>query len=111
MTLSVNNLSYTYNRGLPTECCALRDISFELSGGCVLSILGHTGSGKSTLAQHLNALITAQSGSVAVDGIDPAGGADARRSVSSIRNSRYSQTASPKRYPLRRKTGERTKMK
>ena len=81
MTLSVNDLSYTYNRGLPTECCALHDVSFELSGGCVLSVLGHTGSGKSTLAQHLNALITAQSGSVAADGIDPAGGADARRSV------------------------------
>ena len=81
MTLSVNNLSYTYNKGLPTEFCALRNVRFDLSGGCVLSVLGHTGSGKSTLAQHLNALIIPQSGSVDADGVSSAGGPDARRSV------------------------------
>lgn len=81
MTLSVNNISYTYNKGLPTERRALCDVSFDVSGGCVLSVLGHTGSGKSTLAQHLNALIIPQSGSVAADGSDTSGGPDARRSV------------------------------
>lgn len=72
MTLSVDNISYSYNKGLPTECEALRGVSFRAESG-ILSVIGHTGSGKSTLAQHLNALIIPQSGSVTVDGSDTSG--------------------------------------
>jgi len=69
MSLTVNDLSYTYNRGLPTEAAALKGISFEAEKGEILSIVGHTGSGKSTLAMHLNGLIIPQSGEVSVDGM------------------------------------------
>ena len=69
MSLTVNDLSYTYNMGLPTEAAALKGISFEAEKGEILSIVGHTGSGKSTLAMHLNGLIMAQSGEVSVDGM------------------------------------------
>lgn len=79
MPLIVKELSYTYNKGLPTEHPALRGVSFEASGGEIISILGHTGSGKSTLAQHLNALIIPQRGSVLVDGADTASGSAAAR--------------------------------
>lgn len=68
MPLIVENLSYTYNAGLPSERAALSGVSFEVAGGQIVSVLGHTGSGKSTLAQHLNGLITPQSGRVAADG-------------------------------------------
>lgn len=85
MPLIVKELSYTYNKGLPTEHPALHGVSFEASGGEIISILGHTGSGKSTLAQHLNALIIPQRGSVLVDGADtssgPAAAREARRKV------------------------------
>ncbi|MDO4559563.1 MAG: ATP-binding cassette domain-containing protein [bacterium] len=79
MPLIVKELSYTYNKGLPTEHPALHGVSFEASGGEIISILGHTGSGKSTLAQHLNALIIPQRGSVLVDGADTSSGSAAAR--------------------------------
>ncbi|MDY0283014.1 MAG: ATP-binding cassette domain-containing protein, partial [Synergistaceae bacterium] len=69
MSLSVNDLSFTYNSGLPTEAKALQNISFSAEKGEILSIVGHTGSGKSTLAMHLNGLLIPQSGEVVIDGI------------------------------------------
>ena len=68
MPLTVENLSYTYNAGLPSERAALSGVSFECGEGQIVSVLGHTGSGKSTLAQHLNGLIAPQSGRVGADG-------------------------------------------
>lgn len=68
MPLTVENLSYTYNAGLPSERAALSGVSFECGEGQIVSVLGHTGSGKSTLAQHLNGLIAPQSGRVSADG-------------------------------------------
>lgn len=69
MPLTVKNLSFTYNLGLPTEVNALRNISFSADKGEILSIVGHTGSGKSTLALHLNGLFIPQDGEVIIDGI------------------------------------------
>jgi energy-coupling factor transport system ATP-binding protein len=80
MSLSVADLSYTYNMGLPTEAAALKNISFEAEKGEIFSIVGHTGSGKSTLAMHLNGLMVLQSGEVVVDGIRVGGNpSDLRR--------------------------------
>jgi len=69
MSLTVKNLSFTYNPGLPTEAKALQNVSFNAEKGEILSIVGHTGSGKSTLAMHLNGLLVPQSGEVIVDGL------------------------------------------
>ena len=80
MPLSVDDISYSYNKGLPTEREALHGVSFRAESG-ILSVIGHTGSGKSTLAQHLNALIIPQSGSVTVDGSDTSGSPAEVRSV------------------------------
>ena len=57
MSISVKNLNYIYNPGMPGETVALRDVSFDVADGTILGIIGHTGSGKSTLLQHLNGLI------------------------------------------------------
>lgn len=51
---------------------AINDISFEVKEGDFVAILGANGSGKSTLARHMNALLTPESGTVWVDGIDTA---------------------------------------
>lgn len=80
MPLSVDDISYSYNKGLPTEREALHGVSFRAESG-ILSVIGHTGSGKSTLAQHLNALIIPQSGSVTVDGSNTSGSPAEVRSV------------------------------
>ena len=49
---------------------AIHDVSFHVSPGDFVAILGHNGSGKSTLAKHLNALLTPESGTIYVDKID-----------------------------------------
>ena len=69
MSISVRNLNYVYNPGMPGETVALRDVSFDVSEGEVLGIIGHTGSGKSTLLQHLNGLMKPASGEIVVDGV------------------------------------------
>ena len=70
MPITVQNLCYSYNPGLPSEREALCGISFTAERGEITAILGHTGSGKSTLAQHLNGLIIPQRGGVFIDGLD-----------------------------------------
>ena len=68
MSISVRNLNYIYNPGMPGETVALSDVSFDVADGTVLGIIGHTGSGKSTLLQHLNGLIKPASGEIYIDG-------------------------------------------
>lgn len=69
MSISVRNLSYIYNPGMPGETVALSDVSFDVTDGTILGIIGHTGSGKSTLLQHLNGLIKPTSGEVYIDDV------------------------------------------
>ena len=68
MSISVRNLKYIYNPGMPGETVAPNDVSFDVADGSVLGIIGHTGSGKSTLLQHLNGLIRPTSGEIFIDG-------------------------------------------
>ncbi|MBR0399914.1 MAG: energy-coupling factor transporter ATPase [Mogibacterium sp.] len=67
MSITVKNLKYIYNKGLPGETAALDDVSFEIEDGSILGVIGHTGSGKSTLLQHLNGLLKPDSGEVWID--------------------------------------------
>ena len=67
MSIRVERLGYTYNKGTSLAANAFEDISFSVDHGEWVSIVGHTGSGKSTLVQHLNALLFATSGKVLID--------------------------------------------
>ena len=66
MSITVENLTYTYSKGLPNETRALEDVSFQLEPGEFAAIIGHTGSGKSTLVQQLNGLLRPDSGKITV---------------------------------------------
>lgn len=66
MSITVENLTYTYSKGLPNETRALEDVSFRLEPGEFAAIIGHTGSGKSTLMQQLNGLLRPDSGKITV---------------------------------------------
>lgn len=66
MSITVENLTYTYSKGMPNETRALEDVSFRLEPGEFAAIIGHTGSGKSTLVQHLNGLLRPDSGKITV---------------------------------------------
>lgn len=68
--LKTENLSYTYNEGLPTENKVLKNLNLEIEKGEFLGIIGHTGSGKSTLIQHFNGLFRPTEGRVLLEGRD-----------------------------------------
>ena len=70
ITISTENLTHIYSPGSPFEKTAVDGVSFTLTGGEVMGIIGHTGSGKSTLIRHLNGLMKPTSGRVLVDGED-----------------------------------------
>ncbi len=61
--LEVKGLSKSYG-----TTAVLRDISFSIEKGDVLAIIGSSGSGKTTLLRCLNSLVTADSGTIAVNG-------------------------------------------
>lgn len=54
------------------RCCAVNGLSLDIYEGEFLAILGRNGSGKSTFAKMLNALLTPNSGTIAVDGLNVA---------------------------------------
>ncbi len=61
--LEVNNLKFSYDE----ETYAVNDVSFSVSKGDYVTIIGHNGSGKSTLAKLIIGLLMSQSGSVIID--------------------------------------------
>ena len=60
-------LQYTEEGKEPEVSHAVTDVSFDVSPGQFIAILGHNGSGKSTLAKQLNALLVPTEGTVWVD--------------------------------------------
>lgn len=68
MSISLEKLSYTYQKNTPFEHVALKELSLEIKEGSYTAIIGHTGSGKSTLLQHLNGLLKPTDGSLSVNG-------------------------------------------
>ena len=63
-----DNVSFSYIEGKPV----LENISFTVSAGQTVAIVGQTGSGKSTLARLINRTYDPDIGRVEVDGIDVA---------------------------------------
>lgn len=64
--IKVEHLKYRYNE---EDDWALKDISFSVTPGEWVAIIGHNGSGKSTMAKALNGLITPAAGTVEVAGM------------------------------------------
>jgi putative ABC transport system ATP-binding protein len=67
--LTVHNLSKVYGKG-DTQITALDRVSFRVSKGEFVAIVGASGSGKSTLLHILGGVDTPTSGQVLVDGTD-----------------------------------------
>ena len=62
--ISVSNLSRSYGSTL-----AVSDVSFEITSGEVVGLLGHNGAGKTTIMKMITGFIEPSSGSVEVDGL------------------------------------------
>ena len=70
MSIIVNHLWHSYDVDTNLRVDALKDISFSISDGEFIGLIGHTGSGKSTLVQHLNGLLKATEGEIYYNGED-----------------------------------------
>jgi cobalt transport protein ATP-binding subunit len=73
--VDVRRLSFTY----PDGTAALHDLSFEISEGERVAILGANGAGKTTLLLHLNGMLEGGSGEVSIGGVRL--GPDTRREL------------------------------
>ncbi len=70
MSIKVNNLTHIYSKNSPFERAAVKNLTFDISDGEFIGLIGHTGSGKSTLIQHLNGLLKPDEGEIYIDGVD-----------------------------------------
>lgn len=64
ISVEANNISFEYEVGVPV----LNNVSFNLSKGKILGVLGRTGSGKSTLARILARLYDVDMGDIYLEG-------------------------------------------
>ena len=62
--IEFKNVSFTYD---DTNITALRDVSFKVSRGETLAIIGKTGSGKSTILELIGRLYDVESGEIEID--------------------------------------------
>jgi putative ABC transport system ATP-binding protein len=68
--IELRSVTKTYGQDAANPVHALREVSFQISTGQFVSIMGPSGSGKSTLLSLLSALDTPSSGQVLLDGAD-----------------------------------------
>jgi putative ABC transport system ATP-binding protein len=71
MTIDLKNITLTFPDG-DRRVTALNDVSLHVEAGSVVAITGASGSGKSTLLAVASTLLTPDSGTVTIDGIDAA---------------------------------------
>ena len=71
--IRVRDLCYAYEEDDGRSVGVLKNFSIDIERGEFIAVLGHNGSGKSTFAKILNMILSAQSGSIEIDGkkIDP----------------------------------------
>ena len=64
--IAFENVVFGYNPELPV----LKDVSFNVSSGETIAIVGHTGSGKTTIISLLNRLYHIQKGEIKIDDVN-----------------------------------------
>ncbi len=67
--LSARNASVTFGSGAG-KCHALQNVTLDFEPGALTLLMGPSGSGKTTLLSLLGCLLTPDSGSIYVDGVD-----------------------------------------
>ncbi|HEV6952637.1 MAG TPA: ABC transporter ATP-binding protein [Promicromonospora sp.] len=81
--IRVRNLEKSYPRKGRTDLRVLRGVDLDVARGGIVALLGSNGAGKTTLVRILSTLLTADAGTVSVNGFDVATQpADVRESIS-----------------------------
>lgn len=70
MQITIEEVTFIYNKNTDHRKVALKDINLRVSKGELIGVIGHIGSGKSTFLQLLNGLIVPTSGLVTVCGLN-----------------------------------------
>ena len=81
--IHVQNLVKTFG-----DVTAVDGISFEVKPGEIFAFLGPNGAGKTTTIKMLTTLLRPTSGTIAVDGLDPATSAASKCAAASASSSR-----------------------
>ncbi|HAQ07247.1 MAG TPA: ABC transporter ATP-binding protein [Bacillus bacterium] len=71
--IKISNLSHDFEigkKGNQTIIPVLRDVSFEVTEGEIVTIVGRSGSGKSTLLNLVSGFIRPKKGEITIDGIE-----------------------------------------
>ena len=80
--LCTENLTKRYS-----NITALNDVTITLTSGKIVGLLGPNGSGKTTLIKLINGLLTADSGSLTVNGNPP--GVESKKEVAYLPDNNY----------------------
>lgn len=69
MEVIIDNVFYTYNKGLKNEKKAIKELNIVFNEGKIYGITGKSGSGKTTLLELINGSLIPSSGKVLIDGL------------------------------------------
>lgn len=68
--IKAEKVTKIFNKGLPSEVVALKDVNLAIEQGDIVAIMGPSGSGKTTLLNCISGIDEATSGKIYIDGQD-----------------------------------------
>ncbi len=69
-SVEFSHVSFTYDKGTPAETKVLSDVSFKVSPGETIALVGPTGAGKTTIVNLISRFYDIEDGVISVDGYD-----------------------------------------